>query len=309
MNKLLTNAIITSRSVDMKLALSIATRVDVASVNDKDRGFHLQVNPARIRSHGAAFHAQVLWLTALALVLLPAPCAFGTSVAVERTNDMLVVSADSAVTYNFRVRSICKIQRTDDVFVVMAGRVDSKEWGWNAYDIAANAIRRGGTLKHVADNFQIEMIKLLEQHPFHLNRDGSLPKKWSNLIQAGLGKMENGIATYAERDLTVGDDHRVNHESVDIPSDNSPYNNNGIIYVGILGAHQFADALRANTKVQDASVVGLVSGSRALVQAEIDASKDGSVGAPIATAILDEKGFRFFDSPTCTESLRIQPPQ
>jgi hypothetical protein len=243
-------------------------------------------------------------LAFVATIMAGPSTALCTSIAIEASGTAVAISADSGVTRkSFSHTSECKIRRCGDTLISIAGWETSRDW--DAYKIACKSLRPNLPLHETADNFQTTIIPLIERHiekhpgvpaltPEQLGQPVRLAGR--DILFATFATVENHSPIVAIRELYISDKEsakiRIAVDSVDWP-DGHPMNG---IFAYPIGETSFAKAIRQRP---DFVSLSLIDGSRAMVQAEIDNVKDGTVAAPIATVSIDSKGIRFDQLGAC----------
>lgn len=233
----------------------------------------------------------------VALMINFTATAYGTCIAVLRTEKYIVVAADSKSTNiigGVHPEASCKIEKVGDKYFSIAGLVLVEEVHYNAMEMASksagSAINLEAATESVEKAVQPFLIRIMEQmrkqFPDYFKKH-SENKPIFSIIFYGI---ESGIPKYYSRQFIVKTNVD-NSLKVEVVRQN--YNSQGdtdLMYASIgedNGQGKYFDSLELTPDIL--SLSNLVNLARNLVEVEIKASPE-TVGGPIDILQLDEKG-------------------
>lgn len=145
----------------------------------------------------------VLWVLFLIVTsLLFHPSAFATSIIMIRTQNDIVVGADSKGTNEYdelKKRLFCKIIQVGDIMFAASGLVEDKETGYSVNRVVAESANKGGTVDEIADRINTALVKPLNDALIHFKKIS--PEVYKKQIDGQKGitfqlllfRFENGI--------------------------------------------------------------------------------------------------------------------
>jgi hypothetical protein len=228
------------------------------------------------------------------LMLLQPIFVPATTMIAIRGPNYVVLASDSLMTGTLKDQktavSGCKIQQIKNVFVGVAGTF-AGDTGFNAYNLARDAIMQGGNIKQIADRFEQAVHGVFKTFVEDLRRENPVYfQKYCNnkdCLQVVFIVVEDGTSKLAMRcfRVTTPSGKSVVVESADnhdCPGDCSE------AAVVLLGDHDNADALIGQTP-QFWKVKGIYAGIDEAIGAEIKAHPH-DVGLPISMLTIDKSG-------------------
>jgi len=217
--------------------------------------------------------------------------ASGTTVVVFRTPTVAVLSADSGVfSQQGRGHNECKIAQFGKVFIGHAGIIRDK-LGYDLVADVSEAVRKGGSLKEIADRWQESSIDpLTRAMTWVWKHDPSYFAKYfqeKDSPDVAFVTFEDNEPAFAERDFTTsvmnGKLEVLPREPQDCPG-KCPIS---AVVERTLGYNDTADQLVASTEFRKAN--SLVEASYKMIKSEADAHPD-AVAEPISILIIDKSG-------------------
>lgn len=282
----------------------VGTNVNVASRNHKNCRARLWIAPIERRSY--IRYANIFWI--LLPMFVCVTNVWATTIVTYRGPNGILVAADSSLTIigptgEISFAQVCKIQPMNGgVLVAIGGYTGDFAW-----QDAADATEQGGTLKEIADQFQARVIVPLTaelksvQHKLHRV---PLPTDGYGLIVV-FAKIEQSTPVVMVRGFRV--DVAKNNITIHTQDFTCPGNvcPNGF-GTGIYGQGDAANRwLVDHPDCGSKEAGGGTACIRELVQSEIDASKDHSVGPPISIFGLDANlGIVPLQPGSCQNELR-----
>jgi len=260
---------------------TVTAYVNIAIRQTKNRRSGFRVAPVNDRSNISK--PKVLWIFSLTMLALAATANATTIVAIRSfftdkipREDFIVIAVDSRVMVwpsgagprQPRADTDCKIRQFGSVVVALAGIIGDPVW-----QAAAESVEEGGTLKQIADRWQVK----IGQIPIPFER---MPPK-DRILVGTFAKIEDGTPKVAARGITVnitgGKVNVVGLRPQNCPGDcPTGY---GTLHVGA------SDAARKLERDPDfRKIKNMNEAAAKLVQAEIDASSDNTVGGRIGGA-------------------------
>jgi hypothetical protein len=237
--------------------------------------------------------------------------ARATTIIVVKTEDEIVIGADSKVTDTFgntSANQACKIVQAGDVFFAYAGFARDNQTGFSIPQIAADALNLKPTasvtekteiLTRVAVKKLNVEIPLLKQNNFVTYREKIEGKIFLRILVAGFEKNKPVILVRKFR-LGQTEEKKV---SVIISTDDCDAKCTGKNVTRFLGEIEAIDGLPEETP--DFWKGGLASGVRKLIETQI-AAREEYVGAPIDILRISAKGAAWIQKkPACPEIKNV----
>jgi hypothetical protein len=227
------------------------------------------------------------------LVCLSTVIATGTTVAVLRTPERIVVGADTLGYESGQATHLCKIQREGAIFFSFAHFIVDKKSGFSAPALAHSAAS-GASIRDAAFRFKRLVLPAFAKALRRLQHDG--PQFYVDNIKSGptplsalfLG-VEHGVPKFYVVAVKVVDDtHGRMRLGADILECPGSYCTNGFGGAA-LGANEVALEASKNSLVWTGFLNDPVSGVRKMVEMEI-ADKPKYVGPPIDIVSVNGSG-------------------
>lgn len=225
----------------------------------------------------------------------------GTTVAIVRTPDLIVIASDSLANDGVQNLTVCKIgtnQRSAITFAV-AGTVRYGRTGFDAVALAQTAVSRAETIQDAATEFGRLATKPFQTAATRIRAE--LPQKYESLrkspepLQVVFAAVENETPSYVIAYFTLEETAAavaaIAHQRA-CPGDGC----SGARSVTVLGFNDVAK--------REASGPAFLSGldplaaARKLVELEIEDRPD-SVGPPVAILTIDRTGSSWNSKGTC----------
>lgn len=281
---------------------SVTAYVNLASRRAENYGPGFSVVPINHRSNCRKSKILGLFLFAMFAVIIASKARATTLIAVRGTHDdgsdLVLIGADSRVMPSGPrlgqiVWTTCKIRQFNGVVAAFAGYY-GKNLTKDIWQTVVESVEMSGPLSQIADRFQYSWKAKIEQ--IHLDE---IPPKMRKdcednscvFTEALFAKIEDGTPKLAGRSLMVRvADGKVN---VVLGHNNCPGDCPTGYGTFFLGQHDAAARLETSPAFQENR--DFVWKIARLIQAEINASADGTVGGPISVFELSAlfSGFRF----------------
>jgi hypothetical protein len=236
----------------------------------------------------------------LLVSLFPAPLA-GTTVAIVRTPDLIVIAADSMAGDGVQKLTVCKIgtSQSSPISFAVAGPVRYSRTGFDAVALAQAAVSRAESIQEAATEFGRLAMKPFQTAATSIRTE--LPQQYDYIrkspepLQVVFAAIENGVPRYVIAYFTLAETpaavSALAHQRA-CPGDGC----SGARSLTVLG---FNDAAKREAS-DPGFLAGLdpVSAARKLVELEIEDSPD-SVGPPVSVLTIDRTGSSWTSRGSC----------
>ncbi len=241
-------------------------------------------------------------------ILSPANAARATTIVVARTNDEIVIGADSKVTDSFGSdlnKQACKIFPVGNLFVAMEGLEVDRQTGFNLPEISSTALQLKPSASaaekvSILTGFLVsrlfdELAHLKKHAPETYNKKIEGGQMFLRVIIAGFEKGHPLIFVRNFRATQIS----VQQIGVSVLPDDCLEGCQGVVVTRLLGETDAIDGLPEETP--GFWQQGLVNGVRRLIETEI-AARSEYVGPPIDILRIDRNGARWIQKKAgCTD--------
>jgi len=251
----------------------------------------------------------------LLLLSLAAGSAHATTIVVARTNNEIVLGADSKVTDTFGNdlnRRACKILRVGNLFLAFEGLEIDRKTGFSVPELSTTALnfRPSGPVSEkisiltgfLVTELMAELSHLKTHEPETYFRKIEGGQLFLRLIVAGFEKERPLVFVRSFRALQ----YNPGQIGVSVIPDDCLEKCEGAVVTRFLGESDAIDGLPEETP--DFWKAGLSNGVRRLIETEI-AARSEYVGPPIDIVRITKSGFQWIErKPECAEINNRQKP-
>ena len=249
----------------------------------------------------------MLLVSCTLLTILPQDSALATTIVVARTENEIVIGADSKVTDTFGnevKRRACKILQVGNLFVAFEGLEIDRQTGFNVQDIATMALKTkqstsviervstltGSLVTRLFD--EITHMRKNEREAYNKRIEGG--QVFLRIVIAGFEKGKPLIFVRSFRAAQITQQQ----SGITVVPDDCLNDCQGEVVTRFLGETEAIDGLPEETPGFWQS--GIVEGVRRLVHTEIDARSE-YVGPPIDIVRISKSGVQWIQrKPECT---------